>query len=57
MWVNSQFGLTDGTSKARVKLPGIHIVGIILGIVDMFFGTVDTKALSSNFKLASGIAK
>ena len=30
----------DRTAEARIKLPGIDVVGVVFGVVDMFFRSI-----------------
>lgn len=38
-------------TKGSVVVAGIHVVGIVFGVINMFFGAVATEAVGSNFKL------
>ena len=49
--------LIDRTAESPVVLAGILVLGIVLGIVDMVFGTVATKTIGCNLKLAGAEAE
>ncbi len=56
--VDGEFGiLVDGASEAVVVLTGVDIVGIILGVVNVVFGTVAAESIGGDFKLGGAVAK
>lgn len=44
--------LVDRTAESPVVLPGIDVVGVVFGVVDVFFRAVTSKPLAGYLKLA-----
>lgn len=49
--------LIDRTAESPIVLAGVLVLGVVLGIVDVVFGTVATKTIGSNLKLARAEAE
>lgn len=55
--VDLEFDLLHRTSEAWIELSGIIIIGVVFGIVDVLFRSVDTKTFFSNLEFLGSIAK
>lgn len=56
--VNGQFDTwVDGATQPPIVLSGIGIVCIVLGVINVIFGTIATQALWSNLELLGARAK
>lgn len=49
--------LVNGTSKSRIIVCGVDVVGIVFGVVDVLLRAVAAKSFSSDLELARSIAK
>ena len=49
--------LVHGSTQRPMVLASIHVIGVVLGVVNMFLGAVAAKSLSSNFKFFGAKAK
>lgn len=49
--------LVNGAAKAPVVLAGIDIVGVVLGVINVVFGTIAAEALGGDFEFAGAVAK
>lgn len=55
--VDGELYLVNRASQPLVKLAGVGIIGVILGIVDVLFRSVDTKPITSDLEFLGGVAK
>ena len=55
--IDLQFDGLDGRTQPGIVLPGISVIGIVLGVVDVFFGAVDAQAFLGDFEFSGGVAK
>lgn len=55
--VDGKLGGVDGRTKTGVVDAGIEVIGVIFGVVDVFFGAVDTEPLGSDLKLSRSISE
>ncbi len=56
--VDGEFGiLVDRASEALVVLPGVDVVGVVLGVVNVVFGTVAADSIGGDFEFAGAVAK
>lgn len=58
LFVNGELNsLIDGATEATVVLPGIDVVGIVLGVVDVILRAVGPQTVSRDLELAAAIAE
>ena len=58
VWVDGELdSLVYRATKSSVIVTSVHIVGIIFGVINMFFGAIATEAVGSNFKLLGSEAE
>jgi len=55
--INLEFGRRHWSTKTRVVLSGILIVGIVFRVIDVFLGTIASETLFSDLELGSSISE
>ena len=55
--IDQELLFLDGPSETRIVLPGILVVGIVLGVVNVLLGAVDTESLLGDLEFSGGVAK
>lgn len=55
--IDQEFLLLDRPSEARIVLPCVFVVGIILWVVNVLLGAVDSQSLLGDLELSGSITK
>lgn len=55
--IDQELLFLDRPSETRIVLPCVLVVGIVLGVVNVLLGAVDTESLLGDLEFSGGVAK